>query len=202
MLTKHQQSTERARRAAFLPRPDFALPALLRRRLLDFANHLLLSEDWALARLRPFAGATFQIACGSLTADFDVAIDGSLLPGSGRPAVSVRLPADTLRRLLTDRSSIAGSVQISGSAELAEALAGVARHLSWDVEADLASLIGEIPAHRGVQIGRALFAAARSRLAAAPLPGVAAMLVKRDEATRLDAEIAAFAADLQRLERR
>jgi len=40
--------------------------------------------------------------------------------------------------------------------DVAETLAFVFRNLKWDAEADLAAVIGDIPAHRLVKIGRSL----------------------------------------------
>jgi ubiquinone biosynthesis protein UbiJ len=40
------------------------------------------------------------------------------------------------------------AARLSGSAEFAETVAFVFRNLRWDVEADLAAVIGDIPAHR------------------------------------------------------
>jgi ubiquinone biosynthesis protein UbiJ len=50
--------------------------------------------------------------------------------------------------LLVDRNSLFSSVKIAGSVDIAESLAFVFRHLRWDAEADLANLVGDIPARR------------------------------------------------------
>jgi hypothetical protein len=51
-------------------------------------------------------------------------------------------------KLLLDRDALFASVKLSGSADLAECLAFVFRNLGWDIEEDLASVLGDIPARR------------------------------------------------------
>jgi ubiquinone biosynthesis protein UbiJ len=59
-------------------------------------------------------------------------------------------------RALVDRSKLFSSVKLGGSVDVAETLAFVFRNLKWDAEADLAAVIGDIPAHRLVKIGQSL----------------------------------------------
>lgn len=185
---------------------------MLRRAAFDFLNHLLRAEDWAQARLKPFAGLHARFELGPLAQSFVVAGDGRLLAGneSASAAVTVRLPDDTPLRLLKDRASLFGSARIAGSADFAEALGFVARNLRWDVEADLARAIGDIAAHRLVGGGRRLAAGVRDgldRLGAnvgefaleerAPIVGTAeadalrlGLVSLTDELLRLEARIA------------
>ena len=74
----------------------------------------------------------------------------------GEPDVTLTLPSDILVRALVDRSKLFSSVKLGGSVDVAETLAFVFRNLKWDAEADLAAVIGDIPAHRLVKIGRSL----------------------------------------------
>ncbi len=57
------------------------------------ANRLLSDQDWARARLVPFAGRTFSLAVGPLYAQWQIADDGTLtsVPASTafRPATDV-----------------------------------------------------------------------------------------------------------------
>lgn len=118
--------------------------------LVSALNHLLQAEPWARERLRPHAGAQVAIAGGPLQLNLYIDAQGLLAVGgpSGTPEVSVRLAADTPARLLLDRNSLFSSVKIAGSVDIAESLAFVFRHLRWDAEADLANLVGDIPARR------------------------------------------------------
>jgi len=113
-------------------------------------NHLLLGEPWARERLRAHAGAQALIRAGF--ADFHLVVDAGGLFEAGSAtqevAVTITLPSDAPFRLLTDRSSIFQAAKLSGSADFAETLAFVFRNLRWDVEADLARVVGDIPARR------------------------------------------------------
>lgn len=127
-------------------------------RALAFANHLLAAEDWATARLKPFAGQTARLEVGPLALPLRIDGDGRLRRGDklGETGVSIRLPDDTPLRWLTDRASVFAAARISGSADFAEALAFVFRNLRWDVEADLAGVVGDIAAHRLLRGAREL----------------------------------------------
>ena len=118
-------------------------------------NHLLSGEDWALQRLRPFAGQMLQIKLGGLELPLQIGASGFLSEQTERnfsagesPAVTITLPADTPARLFLDRASLIGSARISGSAELAECLSFVFKNLRWDPEHDLAQVVGDIAARR------------------------------------------------------
>ena len=112
-------------------------------------NHLLSSASWARERLRAHAGAQMRIRTGGL--ELGLAIDGAgyfcPAPG-GEPAVTILLPDDAPWRLLGDRASVFQAARLSGAADVAETLAFVFRNLSWDVEGDLAQVVGDIPARR------------------------------------------------------
>lgn len=124
--------------------------AVFDRMLVAALNHVLQHESWARERLRPYAGALALVQAGPL--DIRLAIDAGGLFGAGSaveaPAVTITLPGDTPFRLLQDRKAAFQAARLSGSADLAETLAFVFRNLRWDVEADLARYLGDIPAHR------------------------------------------------------
>jgi ubiquinone biosynthesis protein UbiJ len=86
-------------------------------------------------------------------------------PAATEPAVVIELGDDAAGRLLTDPESAFSTARITGSVRFAETLAFVFRNLRWDFEADLADVVGDIPARRIAQGLRA--AAAWQRDAAA-----------------------------------
>jgi ubiquinone biosynthesis protein UbiJ len=75
---------------------------MLERAALSFFNHLLLTEGWALTRLKPFSGQHARFDMGPLSFGFSVSADGSLHPvdSSIAPEVAIRLPDDTPFRIL------------------------------------------------------------------------------------------------------
>jgi ubiquinone biosynthesis protein UbiJ len=129
---------------------------------LGFINHILARESWACARLQPFSGQTAHLQFGALSVPLGITPAGffSMEVGSAESAmdatVTIRLPDDAPLRLLTDRPSLFANAHIAGSAELAETLGFVFRHLRWHVEDDLALLVGDIAAHRLLLGGKRL----------------------------------------------
>lgn len=121
-------------------------------------NHLLRSERWAVERLARHAGRQLRVDAGLI--DIRLGIDAQglfvLNEHQGEPDVTLTLPSDILVRALVDRSKLFSSVKLGGSVDVAETLAFVFRNLKWDAEADLAAVIGDIPAHRLVKIGQSL----------------------------------------------
>lgn len=130
-------------------------------------NHLILAEPWAQERLRSCAGRHALIQAGPLDLHLLVDSDGLFQPGSAEqsPAVTISLPIDTPIRFLTDRKSVFQAAKLSGSADFAETLAFVFRNLRWDVEADLANYVGDIPAHRLEMVRHTLGRQARESFA-------------------------------------
>jgi ubiquinone biosynthesis protein UbiJ len=66
------------------------------------------------------------------------------------------MPTDTFGLGLVAPDTLISSVKITGSVDIAEALGFVFRHLKWDIESDLAALVGDIPAHRAYRIGTSI----------------------------------------------
>jgi ubiquinone biosynthesis protein UbiJ len=113
-------------------------------------NHLLAREDWARQRLMPYSGQAATIEGGPVKLTMTVDESGGFRPSGAEEAVTVTisLPADTPFKMLVDPAGIFGAARLSGAANFAETLAFVFRNLRWDYEADLAGIIGDIPAHR------------------------------------------------------
>lgn len=113
-------------------------------------NHLLAQEDWARQRLKPYSTQTVHIEGGPVRLTMTVDELGAFRPGQEDEvaAVTITLPSDAPFRMLSDPSSIFGAARITGAASFAETLAFIFRNLRWDYEADLAEIVGDIPAHR------------------------------------------------------
>lgn len=125
-------------------------------------NHLIQKESWAKERLLTFSGAQLQISAGSIRIQLSIDEHGMFALGDDDRTADVvlTLPSDAPAKLLLDRDALFTSVKLSGSADLAESLAFVFRNLSWDIEEDFASVLGDIPARRlaiaGAQLGNQL----------------------------------------------
>lgn len=128
---------------------------------LGFLNHLLRGEDWARQRLAPFSGRCIALDAGPFSAQARITPEGCFSALAADPAdppapdVTLSLPPDFPFRALVDRAGLLAEIRISGTADLTEALGFVFRNLSWDIEGDLAQVLGDIPARRVLQGGRA-----------------------------------------------
>lgn len=120
-------------------------------------NHLVRSEHWAREKLRSQAGAQVLVDAGMFRLGLGIDQTGLFHASAGdSPDVTLTLPADTIFKLLLDRDQLFTSVRLEGSVDTAESLGFVFRNLQWDVEADLAAVIGDIAAHRLTRLGRTL----------------------------------------------
>lgn len=178
--------------------------------LLGLLNHVLEHEGWARDRLSAHAGQIVRIEGGPLTASLAIGDSGKFaIAGEGEPpAVTVEFASAALFRLLAEPSAIFSAAHLTGSATLAETLAFVFRNLRWDIEADIADVVGDIPARRIAQAagaGLAWHRAAIARLGA----NISEFATEESRLVVPAREVAEFASavdrvrdDLARLEKR
>ncbi|HEU4621615.1 MAG TPA: SCP2 sterol-binding domain-containing protein [Burkholderiaceae bacterium] len=179
-------------------------------------NHLVRSETWAQAALRPHAGKTVRLNVSPLTLAFVVRPDGQLDATSGDAAfdVSLDVPLAALPNLAA--ASITGDMQtaalrytrVSGDAEFAQVISRLAQSLRWDAEEDASRFIGDAAAHRVFST----IAQARAQLrdtAARATQGLRDFwvveqptLVARPEMESMAGEVRRLREDLDRLDKR
>lgn len=169
---------------------------------LGFINHLLDGEAWARARLQPFSGQTVRFVCGPLVVSVVITGNGILATASASdtPAVTFTLPASALWRAAGDRAALIAEARINGAADLAESLGFVLRNLRWEIEDDLAPLIGDIAARRLVQGGRT-FANWHQRQARELALNLSEYFTAENPLIVRREEISAFAREVERLQR-
>ncbi|MBS3934820.1 MAG: hypothetical protein KGZ43_01500 [Sulfuritalea sp.] len=116
-------------------------------------NHLLAQADWARLRLLPFAGRPVRLEMPPFVFSFMIATDGRLQdnPDPATADVVIRLPADAAFLLPLGQDRMMAQATVAGNAEFATELSFVLRHLRWDIEEDLSTVIGDIAAHRIMQ---------------------------------------------------
>ena len=121
-------------------------------------DHLLARNAWARERLAPFAGRRASVQLGALVFAFEIAAGGTLAAVAGEGDIDVRLelPAGALANLPQGPDALFREARVSGEAHFAETLGFVFRNLEWDVEEDLARLLGDPVAHRLFQGARAV----------------------------------------------
>ena len=124
-------------------------------------NHVLVTEPWAKQRLFPFSDQIVSIQATPFVIYLQITSEGTFQTCNflnQQPAVKIDLSANSIANfVIGDLAAAFSSVRISGSADFAEALAFVFKNLKWDVEGDLATLIGNIPAIRGIQLFNSYF---------------------------------------------
>ena len=125
-------------------------------------NKLLDSEPWARARLAPFAGETVEFA-GAPAPPMRLAIrdGGHITPGDAAPTLTLSLRGGAfgiLAAAAPGEDRLMRMFDVSGNARLASEIMLLARHLRWDAEEDLSSLVGDVLAHRVAGAARAIAA--------------------------------------------
>lgn len=122
------------------------------------ANRALAREDWARTRLAAFAGRSFALAAGPLSATFAIGSDGALAPApsGAAPALTVTTSPFSLPLLASDPSRWSELVENDGDPALAATLGELAQTFPWVVERALASAFGPIAGQAIADAGRSL----------------------------------------------
>jgi ubiquinone biosynthesis protein UbiJ len=163
-------------------------------------NHLLAAAPWARERLVPFAGRRARIALPPWQIELRIAADGTLESlGDNAVEVEIVLSAGAPFAALQGREAMMRGAHVSGSAEFAEALGFVLRHLDWDAEEDLSRHIGDIAARRLLGIARSMVSARKEALRRASENVMEFLLYEQPQwvATRDGAAVAAAAERLK-----
>jgi ubiquinone biosynthesis protein UbiJ len=120
-------------------------------------NRLLRATPVAMQRLARFAGRTASFRVGPVPVAFTVQTTGEVLPAAENAArdLEVRVSPFLLPRVAARDETAYREVEMTGDAEFAGEIAFIAKNLRWDVEEDLARLMGDAAAHRAVSTARA-----------------------------------------------
>ncbi len=124
------------------------------------ANRLLAEQDWARARLAPFAGRTVAFTVGPLTRAWCVGADGTLDDAADDAVADVRLAISPLAlpSFLATPARWNEFVREEGDADLAGIFKDLALTLPWFVESALARALGPVAGQRAADTGRRLLA--------------------------------------------
>ena len=149
----------------------------VQRRLVLLANHVLMQESEAQARLARQAGrvveARWRIFVVRLVATPAGLLD--VAPQAGQPDLTLTLTEESPWELA--QAAVRGdkpAVRIAGDVQFAAEINWLVEHVRWDLEEDLSRVIGDAPAHAIGDVGRRMVTALRQFVAAAPSPGPAA----------------------------
>lgn len=145
--------------AGGLPPPPAWLQSELRSRLVLLLNHVLMQEPQAMDRLRRQQGKTVHAAWNGVDLWWQASAAGLLAVAapSAEPDLRLRLteasPWSLAQAVLAGRKP---AVDIQGDVQLAAEVAWLVDNVRWDVEEDLARLLGDAAAHTLVGAARTL----------------------------------------------
>lgn len=159
---------------------ELVLPAA-QARLLLLINHVISREPAALQRLKAHAGRRLAVAMVNqprwlpAVPPMRVVVtpaglfDSDDAPGEFEPDLTLRLSMPAPPQLLAVLSGgPLPEVHIDGAAAVAADMHWLADNLRWDIEADLAQVVGPTPARLAMSAGRAAREALRRSFAPRP----------------------------------
>jgi len=121
-------------------------------------NRLLRSESWARERLLPFAAGILELRAPPMPRlRFTITAEGCLEAApaaAAEPSLVITIRPDALAAAAKGEDHLLRSIDVAGNARLASEVMFLARHLRWDVEEDLAKLVGDVAAHRLAGLAR------------------------------------------------
>ena len=172
-------------------------------------NHLLGQSPGAAELLGRHAGQVVRLDLALGHLDFRIAADGSLsIAETESPDAILRLTPSLVTRLPFFGRDAMRPADYSGDADLLHTLDKVFRDLSWDIETQLAPVLGDIVAHRVTTVGRdalrTLRQAAQSLQTSASEYVVEELelIARKVDVARFNHEIDTLADDVARLEAR
>jgi ubiquinone biosynthesis protein UbiJ len=160
--------------------PNWAIDELQRRVVLAL-NHVLMQEPQAMARLAQQKGRVLKVQWMQWHLQLRISPAGLFehVPlGADGGAVDLQLsltatnPWQVLQPLLDGGKP---DVQVQGDVQLAADINWLIDHVRWDIEADLARMVGDVPAHMLVDGVQAMVRALRQFAGSVRRPGSAGM---------------------------
>jgi len=172
-------------------------------------NHLLRQTPGAAEALAKHAGAGVRLDLALRQIDFRIADDGCFSEAVVETPDAVIRPTPALvARLPFFGREALRLAEYSGDPALLATLDRVFRQLDWDVEADLAPLVGDAAAHRLHALGRDALAGLRQVATALGVNASeymveeAGMMARGVDVARFNREVDTLADDVARLEAR
>ncbi len=129
----------------------------VQRRIVLLLNHVLMQEPEAMARLARQQGRVVLFHWREFEFKLQLTPAGLLDLAAPDRASDLTLSVTELSPLALAQATLAGdkpAVRIEGDVQLAAEVNWLADHVRWDIEEDLARLIGDAPAHGLAQAAR------------------------------------------------
>jgi ubiquinone biosynthesis protein UbiJ len=151
-------------RAGKLLQPPAWAVEEVQRRLVLTLNHVLQQEPEAQARLKRQAGRLVEAHWRGFSARLLATPAGLLDLGSATQVPDLTLTLTDESPWSLAQSALRGekpAVRIAGDVQLAAEVQWLVDHVRWDLEEDLARIIGDAPAHAVATVGRRMADAVR-----------------------------------------
>ena len=133
-------------------------------RVVLFLNHVLMQESIAMDRLVRQSGRVVQVQWRSIQLALQITPAGLLDLADGEAVPDLRVHMADESPLALARDVLQGSkpaIRIDGDVQFAAEIQWLVDHVRWDVEEDLARIVGDTPAHWLAQAGQRIAGALR-----------------------------------------
>ena len=144
----------------------------LQNRVVLFLNHVLMQEPQAQERLKRQKGKPVKVQWGEVHLTLAATAAGLLeRPAAGAAAPELTVTLTQTSPLTLAQTVMAGDkpgVDIQGDVQLAAEVAWLVDNVRWDVEEDLARIVGDAAAHTLVRVAGAASQAVKSFVGRAP----------------------------------
>ena len=167
-------------RVAAGPQPPQWLVHEVQQRVVLFLNHVLMQEKEATDRLVRQKGRIARVQWRAYSLSLVITPAGllNLAPESAVP--DLRLEVTENSPFALAQTALRGdkpAIRIEGDVQLAAEINWLVDHVRWDVEEDLARVIGDAPAHTAARVARRAAQALRQFVGARMAPQAAGALV-------------------------
>jgi ubiquinone biosynthesis protein UbiJ len=157
-----------------LPLPNLQAPEWAvheaQRRVVLLLNHVLMQEREATERLARQKGHVMQVQWRSFSFKLMATPAGLLDLADQAAAADLTLTVTDESPLALAQAALRGdkpAVRIEGDVQLAAEVNWLTEHVRWDMEEDLARIMGDVPAHTLSQMAQNMTAALRQFIAKA-----------------------------------
>ncbi|EPD46266.1 MULTISPECIES: SCP2 domain-containing protein [Delftia] len=146
------------------PQPPQWLVSEVHQRIVLFLNHVLMQEKEATERLVRQKGRVARVQWRGYSMALQITPAGlfNVAPEDAQP--DLLLEVTETSALALAQVALRGdkpSIRIEGDVQLAADINWLVDHVEWDVEEDLARIIGDAPAHTVAKVGRSAAQALR-----------------------------------------
>ncbi len=129
-------------------------PNILEQLLITTLNHLLAQAPWARQKAMQLAGQPIRVVAYPLDVTLVFDEDGWISVSDVTPVASMALTPWSMLRLAVNEVGATRTIDLQGDAWLAARFGMILRSLTWDAEADLARLLGDVVAQAVLRVVR------------------------------------------------